>query len=66
MPVLKNQGYYFPKINKMEIPINDMANTRSNNMGIGEMKLPSYFMCYDRNMDRYKKAQATAYEIIDS
>lgn len=66
IPVLKNQGYSFPKINKTETPMAAMANTRGNNIGIADVKLPSYLMCCDRNTDRYKKAQATAYESIDS
>ena len=66
MPVLKNHGYSFPKINKMEIPMNAMANTRGNSIGIADVNFPSYFMCCDRNTDRYNKTRAKAYESIDS
>lgn len=66
IPVLKNHGYSFPRINKIETPMAAMANTRGNNIGIADVKFPSYFMCCDRNTDRYKKIQATLYESMDS
>lgn len=66
IPVLKNQGYSFPRINSMEIPMNAMANTRGNSIGIADVNFPSYFKCCDRNTDRYNKTRAKTYESIDS
>lgn len=66
MPVLKNHGYSFPRINRMEIPMDAMANIKGNSIGIAEVKVPLYFMYRDTNTDRYKNTQATTYESIDS
>jgi len=46
--------------------MNTIANTRGNNIGKADIKFPSYFIYSDRNTDKYKKAQATAYKSIDS
>ncbi len=60
------QGNSFPKINKMETSIDDMAKNRGNSIRIADVKVPLYFICCERNTDRYNNAQATLYERMDA